>query len=117
MTITDPMKARVLVYNIVVNWVGTAVNISPSQVDVSRTFSQAPSDGYGFTPGGFNKMCEEVTPQIVVASGRALNLPPKFRHDHAGDAIAVFIDAVALKLMAAAMTASGIRAHQFVMTR
>ena len=114
MPITDPTKARLLVYNVVVNWVATAVGVPASRVNVSRTFKGAPSGGYGFDEGRFIQMCDKITPAIAVPSGRPLKLPGKWRVDHEADAIAVFIDAVAVKLLAAPLTASGARAHEFV---
>lgn len=117
MPVTDPTKARLLVYNVVVNWVGPAVGIPSSRVNVSRTFQGAPPAGYGFNEGRFLQMCDQITATITNTSGRALKLPGQWRVNHEGDVIAVFIDAVALRLIAAPMTPSGVRAHQFAMAR
>jgi hypothetical protein len=114
MPISDPTAARLLVYNVVVNWVGGAVGIPPTRVNVARTFKGAPTGGYGFNEGRFLQMCDEITPSIAIPAGRALKLPGKFRVDHEDDVIAVFIDAVATRLLASPLTASGARAHQFV---
>ncbi|WP_298257295.1 hypothetical protein [Bradyrhizobium sp.] len=116
MPITDPAAARVLVYNIVVDWVGDAVNLAPDQVDVSRTFQGAPPAGYGFDEGRFLQMCDEIAPKLSLASGRVLKLPGNWRVQHENDAINTFIDAVALRLMASSMTPLGIKAHAFAMT-
>lgn len=115
MAITNPTNARVLVYNVVVDWVGGAVGIAANKVDVSRTFRGAPAAGYGFTEGRFLQMCDQITPTLTVASGRALKLPGTWRVNHEDDAIDVFIDGVALRLMAASMTPLGIRSHAFAM--
>jgi hypothetical protein len=107
MAITDPSVARVLVYNVVVDWVGNAVNLPPNRIDVSRAFQGAPPDGYGFNEGRFLQMCDQIIPKLSLASGRALKLPGTWRVQHENDAINTFIDAVALRLMSAAMTRSG----------
>jgi hypothetical protein len=117
MAITDPSVARVLVYNVVVDWVGNAVNLPPNRIDVSRAFQGAPPDGYGFNEGRFLQMCDQIIPKLSLASGRALKLPGTWRVQHENDAINTFIDAVALRLMSAAMTPLGVRAHSFAMTR
>jgi hypothetical protein len=81
MAITDPSVARVLVYNVVVHWVGDAVNLPPNRIDVSRTFQGAPPAGYGFNEGRFLQMCDQITPKLSVAAGRALKLPGSWRVD------------------------------------
>lgn len=116
MAITDPSVARVLVYNVVVHWVGDAVNLPPNRIDVSRTFQGAPPAGYGFNEGRFLQMCDQITPKLSVAAGRALKLPGSWRVQHEQDAIDVFIDGVALRLMAAPLTPLGLKAHAFAMT-
>lgn len=113
MPITDKPKAVKLVYSVVVTWVGTAVGIPPSKVNVSRTFKGAPAGGYGFNEGRFLQMCDEITPTIAISSGRKLTLPGKFRVDNEDDDVATFINNVADRLLAAPLSATGVRAHEF----
>ncbi len=116
MAITDPSVARVLVYSVVVDWVGGAVNLPPNKIDVSRSFEGAPPNGYGFNEGRFLQMCDQIIPKLTLASGRALRLPGSWRVQHEQDAINTYIDAVALRLMAAQMTPLGVKSHAFAMT-
>jgi hypothetical protein len=104
------------VYNVVVDWVGNAVNLPPNRIDVSRTFGGAPPAGYGFDEGRYLQICDEIIPKLSLAAGRALKLPGNWRVQHEKDAINTFIDAVALRLMAAPMTPLGVKAHAFAMT-
>jgi hypothetical protein len=115
MPVTNPASARIIVYNVVVTWVGNAVGIPGNKVDVSRTFTDPPSGGYGFDEGRYLQMCDEITGTISVAAGRSLKLPGNWRLQHEHDAIQNFIDATAIRLMAASMTPTGVRAHEYTM--
>jgi hypothetical protein len=117
MPVTDPTSARILVYNVVVTWVGPKVNLPPNKVDVSLTFMDAPPGGYQFNEGMFLSMCDEITPVLAVASGRALKLPGPWRVKHEHDAINVFINEVALRLLAAPLTPAGVSAHNWALTK
>lgn len=115
MPVTDPTSARILVYNVVVDWVAKQVNVPAKNIDVTRTFTDNPPAGYGFSEGNYLRMCDEITDPITVAAGRALSLPGAWRLSHENDAIAGFIDAVALRLIAAPLTPAGVSAHTWAM--
>jgi hypothetical protein len=53
MPVSSGTNARVIVYNTVVNWLGSRVRIPPSQIRVERTFAGAPPDGYGQNTGSY----------------------------------------------------------------
>ncbi|NPU65455.1 hypothetical protein HL667_10665 [Bradyrhizobium sp. 83012] len=109
----DELEARVLVYNIVVSWIGRAVGIAPKRVNVSRGFGGAPPAGYGFNEGMYIRMCEEITPSIAAASGRAFTLPGKWRLDHASRSIGVFINDAAGRLLQSRETATAKYAREY----
>ncbi len=113
MSATNPAAARILVYNVVVSWVGDAVGIPARRVSVSRTFKGSPTGGYGFNEGRFLQMCDEISVTISISSGRMLRLPGGWRVEHEDDVIAVFIDAVARKLLTSPISARGVRAREF----
>jgi hypothetical protein len=117
MPITDPSRARILVYNVVVDWVGTAVGLPPSRVNVARTFKGSPPAGYGFSEGRFLQMCDQIAPKLSLAAGRSLKLPGQWRVQHENDAINAFIEAGAVRLMAAPMSALGVKARTFAKNR
>lgn len=116
MVVSDPTAARILVYNVVVQWVARAVNLPPSSVNVSRTFVDAPSGGYGFTEGRYLQMCGAITEDLIRTSGRSLTLPPGWRVQHEGDAIATFINAVAVRLVAGKLTPAGLSAFNWAIS-
>jgi hypothetical protein len=114
--VTDPTSARVLVYNIVVAQIAKSVGgISPGDVDVSRTFVDAPPGGYGYSHGGYRQMCGAITDPIATTSGRAFTLPGPWQEQHEPDSIAAFINAAALRLIAAPLSPAGVSAHTWVM--
>jgi hypothetical protein len=115
MPISDPTSARILVYNVVVSWVAKKVNTTPSNIDVSRTFVDNPGDGYGFDEGGYLKMCDEIAVTISTASGRPFNLPGTWRLQNENDTIGDFINAAALRLIAAPLSPAGVKAHAWMM--
>ena len=107
MPVSSGTNTRVLVYNAVVNWLAPRVNLKPEQIDVGRTFSEAPPDGYGQTGGAFMKMCDDISETLSKVTGRALSLPNSWRAEHQDDEIATYINEVAIALMAAPMNKSG----------
>jgi hypothetical protein len=115
MSASDPTSIRITVFNVVVDWIATKVNTSPSKIDVSRTFVDNPPGGYGFSEGMYLEMCDEITPAIVRSSGRALKLPGNWRVQHEKDAISDFINAVAIRVIAAPLTSTGVKAHKWAM--
>jgi hypothetical protein len=116
MPVSDPTSARVLVYNAVVPWVAQQVGIAANTVDVSRTFVAAPPNGYDFDQGGYLRMCDQITVSITNAAQRTLTLPGPWRVEHENDVIATFINAVAVLLIAAPLTPTGISAHTWAMS-
>lgn len=54
----------VAVENIVTTWIGDRVGSTPEQVDVSKTFQDAPEDGFGMDHGAYKRMCDECTREI-----------------------------------------------------
>jgi len=116
MPVTDPTGARILVYNVVVPWVAQQENISPDTVDVSRTFVDAPPTGYDFDTGTYSRMCDQISVSITNAEQRTLTLSGDWRGKNQNDVIADFINAVAILLLAAPMTATGVNAHTWVMS-
>lgn len=115
MTVIDPFNARILVYHTVVNWVGPAVGLPPQKVNVSRTFVDAPTKGYGFNEGRYLQMCDQISAALTISSGRLLKLPGTWRLKHEQDDIATFINEVAILLLAAPATAVGKAAHSWLM--
>jgi hypothetical protein len=113
--ITDPTAARLLVYNVVVNWVASAVGLSGRQLDVSKTFMGAPTGGYGFNEGRFLQMCDQITVTLSNSSGRSLRLSGALRVSNEADDIQTFINNAALALIAAPLTRTGRAAHAWVM--
>jgi hypothetical protein len=114
--VTDPTSARVLVYNIVVDQVAKFVGgISPKDVDVSRTFVDADPAGYNYSHGGYRQMCAAITDPIATTSGRAFTLPGPWQEQHLNDSIATFINAAALRLIAAPLSPAGVSAHAWAM--
>jgi hypothetical protein len=116
MPVTDPNSARVLVYNVVVGWLASAVNLPQTSIDVSRKFMGAPTGGYGLNEGRFLQMCDDITAALNNATARTLKLPGQWRVQHENDVISAFINAVAVKLIAASMTAAGQKAHTWAMS-
>src|SRR5215469_13683481 len=114
MPVTDPTGARILVYNIVVPWIAQQVAISPDAVDVSRTLSDPPPAGYLFDLGAYTRMCDQISVSITDAAQRTLTLPGNWRIQNQNDEIADFINKVAVLLLAAPMTATGVNAHTWV---
>jgi hypothetical protein len=115
MAALDPTGTRVLVYHVVVNYFAPRVNLPPEKLDISRTFKGAPPQGYGQKPGAFASMCDSVTATLRQSTGRALTLPDSWRLQHQGDTISAFINAVALRLLSAKLSAAGEKALQWVM--
>jgi hypothetical protein len=112
----DPMAAQILVYSVVVEWVAAAVHIDSKDVDDDRKFSGNPPAGYGFDEGQFLKMCDEITPTLIKASGRALKLPGKWRVAHEDDSIGDFVTATAVAVLAAPLTPLSVQAHSWAMS-
>jgi hypothetical protein len=115
MPLTDPIGARVLVYNTVVDWLTSAPANLPS-VDVGRTFMGPPPGGYGITEGLYLRMCDDITASLVTATQRKLSLSGKWRVQHEQDVISTFMNAVAVLLIAAPMTSTGKNAHTWAMS-
>jgi hypothetical protein len=115
MPTSDPTSTRILVYNVVVEWVGRAVNLQPDHVETDRTFQGASPNGYDFNEGRFLQMCDQITVTLISASGRKLRLPGKWRVAHEQDKIAQFINAVAVRLIAAPLNNLGVEAHAWAM--
>jgi hypothetical protein len=114
--VSDPVSARVLTYHVVTNWVAKAVGLqSGADVEVSRKFVGAPTAGYDFDDGQYIKMCNEITHELVVTSGRSFTLDGPWRLQHENDEIASYINAVALKMLAGHLTPAGIAAHEWAM--
>jgi hypothetical protein len=113
--VSDPVSARLLTYHVVTDWVGTAVGIPANKVDVSRKFNGAPPAGYGFNQGRYLQMCDEITATLAVSSGRSFKLNGTWRLSHINDDIGVFINAVALQILAAKLTPAGMAAHEWAM--
>jgi len=107
MPVSSGTNARVLVYNTVVNWLAPRVNLAPAQIRVERKFAGPPPGGYGQVKGAFLTMCDDVSEKLSETTGRALRLSGAWRIKHQNDVIAVFINAVAVALMAAPMTPAG----------
>lgn len=107
MTVSSGTNARVIVYNTVVNWLASRVNLAPAQIRVGRKFAGPPPGGYGQIKGAFLSMCDEISVTLSNGTGRALKLSGAWRIKHQNDVIADFINAVAVLLMAAPMTSAG----------
>lgn len=115
MPISDPSSARVLVFNTVVPWIAEHVGLPTTSVDVGRSFSAAPPDGYSIDAGEFDGMCDEIAVDLTKASQRDLRWPANFKSDHQDDEIAAFINTVAVLLIAAPLTPTGVAAHTWAM--
>ncbi|HLC09301.1 MAG TPA: hypothetical protein VJK06_08460 [Methyloceanibacter sp.] len=100
-------NARVIAYNAVVQWLGPHVNLPPSQIKVDRKFAGKPPGGYGQTTGAYMTMCDDISRTLSAITGRKVVLSGGWRIKHQGDKIADFINAVAIVLMAAGMSATG----------
>jgi hypothetical protein len=110
MPVSSGTNACVIVYNTVVNWLGPRVKIPPAQIKVDRSFAGAPPGGYGQTTGAYMTMCDDISLSLSVTTGRKVVLSGGWRIKHQGDQIADFITAVAIVLMAAGVSASGLKA-------
>jgi hypothetical protein len=107
MPVSSATSARVLVYNAVVEWLGPRVGLPPNKIDVTRKFAGPPPGGYGQTGGSFMTMCNDISATLSVMAGKKLTLTNPWRVAHQGDVIAVFINAVAVLLIAAPMSPTG----------
>ncbi len=107
MPVSSGTNARVVVYNVVVNWLAPKVNLPAAQIDARRTFAGKPPGGYGQIRGSFMTMCDEISDILSSATGRKLKLSGRWRIKHQQDVIADFINAVAVLLMSAGTTPTG----------
>lgn len=110
MAVSSGTNARVIVYNTVVNWLGPHVNRAPAEIDVRRKFAGKPPGGYRQTDGGYMTMCDDISGTLSAITGRSVALSGGWRIKHQGDTISDFINAVAIVLMAAGMSATGRKA-------
>ena len=107
MPVSSGTNARVVVYNVVVNWLAPKVNLPAVRIDVTRTFAGKPPGGYGQISGSFLTMCDDISDTLSSTTGRTLKLSGPWRIKHQQDVIADFINAVAVLLMAAGTTPTG----------
>lgn len=114
MPISDPISARILVYNTVVDWMAKKKDLP--RVEVGRTFMGPPPGGYGFSEGAFLQMCDDITDSLRAATQRKLTLSGPWRVQHERDVISAFMNAVAVLLIAGAMTPAGRDAHTWAMS-
>jgi len=110
MPVSSGTNARVIVYNVVVHWLGPRVKLPPSQIKVDRSFAGAPPAGYGQTTGAYMTMCDDISLSLSATTGRRVVLSGGWRINHQGDKISDFIDAVTVVLMASGMSATGRKA-------
>jgi len=116
MPVTDPMGARILVYNTVADWLaGPPVNLAQS-VETGRTFIGGPPGGYGLTEGNFLRMCDDISVLLSKATQRTLTLTGQWRVQHERDVLSTFMNAVAVELLAAQLTPGGKDAHAWAMS-
>ncbi len=110
MAVSSGTNARVIVYNTVVNWLGPRVKLPPSLIKVDRSFAGAPPSGYGQNTGAYMTMCDDISASLSAITGRRVVLSGGWRIKHQGDRSRISINAVAIVLMAAGMSATGHKA-------
>jgi hypothetical protein len=110
MSATDPTGTRLLVYHAVLNYFAPKVGLQPDQIDTSRTFKDAPPQGYGQKPGAFKTMCQTITGTLQQSTGRNFTLSDTWQLANQGDTISAFINAVAVQLLSAKLSPTGKKA-------
>jgi hypothetical protein len=86
-----PEEIENIVLGIVTGWLAPLVHQQPDQIDVTKTFGQAPPGGLGLTNGAYEQMCDDCTTQINTQLGCHIIMSGPWRTAHYNQSIAIFV--------------------------